>query len=207
MLVIILLSEGGALEQGLVSGSCSTQQFSKCWVEERIQLLQWVIFCLQISYCVCNWIRIKRSKGCRLGIRLWNCTPVKSGWRAVAAGGWQGSIEGMEGRGPTWSWKPGHCSPFSLAPPSLVFLRYRGSAAWKASLRITHPWLTVSFSCAGTRRLCCRNLKVSSCLTSTHPLLLLTAHCCFQQSTFKAKETPLEKGHWKLCQGSRNARS
>lgn len=129
----------------------------------------------------------------------------EAGWRAVAAGAWQECVEGLEGRGPTWSWQLEHCSLFSLAPPSLVFLRYRGSADWKASLRTTYPWLVISFSCVGTRRPCCPNLKVSSCLTLTHTLLLFTAHCCLQQSTFKAKETPLEKGHQKLCQESRSA--
>jgi hypothetical protein len=74
------------LGQGSVSGSLSTPQSSKLQVQERIQLLQRVIFCLQSSYCVCNWIRIRRSKGWGLGVRFLDLDSDEarlegSGWR------------------------------------------------------------------------------------------------------------------------------
>lgn len=108
-LVTSVLGEGGAQGWGWISGSYSTPQPSKLQVQERIQLLQRVIFCLQSSYCVCNWIRIKRSKGCELGIRLWSWTPVKLCWREVAKGGREGRAE-IQGVSARWALTAGGCS-------------------------------------------------------------------------------------------------
>lgn len=140
----------------------------------KIQLLQHVIFCLQSSYCICNWIRIKRFKGCGLGIRLLSWTPVKPSWREVGCS-WLGEDErkgeGLGTYGPGCSWQQVCCSLFSLGPTSLIFLRYRGSTACKVSLGVTYPCLDISFLLCRDKKAMLPSLKVLSCLISTHPLV------------------------------------
>lgn len=74
MLVRIWLSESGALGPGWVSRRHSTPQPSKLQVQRGIQLLQHVIFCLQSSFCVCNWMRRKGKgfgPGLQVGVGVW----------------------------------------------------------------------------------------------------------------------------------------
>lgn len=189
MLVMILLSEGGALGQGWVSRS-STPQPSKLQVQEGIQLLQRVIFCLQSSYCVCNWIRIKRSRGCGLGIRLWSWTPVKPGkrgvsWRGLTRGRKEEGGKGTGSRVPGGPWeRTGDCSWFCLVPSSLVF-PHRSRGISRAHSFLAGHLCSLLLGQGGHVLQCeeslLSHLTPSSCIS-------LTAHFLFNRSEIKAEE-------------------